>query len=221
MVLSPLAKKLQVKPGQKVLLLNAPGSYQLLLEPLPDNVGISSILHGQYDHVQLFVGNSSELAETLKAVNDLVLPSTIIWVMYPKKSSGIKSDLDMMSSWDEPEKYGLRPVASASIDETWTALRLKPIDQVKKSGVGRSEIQNSELGKYIDVENRVVTLLPDLKQELEQRPAALAFFETLSWTNKKEYITWILTAKQEKTRVSRVTKAAEMLASSKKNPTAK
>lgn len=220
MVVSPLAKKLQVKPGQRILLLNAPNAYQLLLEPLPENTSISTALQGNYDNIQLFVINSGELVQTLKDVHRSLLPSTIIWIVYPKKSSGIKSDLDMTSSWTEPEKYGLRPVASAAIDETWTALRLKPIDQVKRSGVGMSEIQNCELGKFIDVENRIVTLPPGLKEELEQRPSALSFFKTLSWTNKKEYVTWILTARQEKTRINRIAKATEMLASNKKNPTA-
>ncbi|MES3019496.1 MAG: YdeI/OmpD-associated family protein [Bacteroidota bacterium] len=221
MTLSPLAKKLQVKPGQRILLFNAPSAYQLLLEPLPENSSISTDVYGSYDHVQLFVKTSANLAETLKTVHRVLLSSTIIWIAYPKKSSGIETDLDMMHSWGEPEKYGLRPVSSAAIDENWTALRLKPIDQVKKSGVGNADIVESVMNEYIDVENRIINLPPDLKAELAQNPSALSFFETLSWTNKKEYVTWILTAKQEKTRVSRVLKAAEMLASNKKNPTAK
>lgn len=220
-MVSPLAKKLQVKPGQKILLVNAPGSYQLLLEPLPDNSSISTSLNGNYDHIHLFVKSSAELFQELKAVHKLLHPTSVFWIIYLKKSSGIKSDLDMMSSWEEPGKYGLRPVSSASINDTWTALRFKPSDQVKKSGVGKSEIQESDMSEYLDVENRIATLPPDLKVELENDPSALAFFKTLSWTNKKEYVTWILTAKQEKTRTIRVAKAAEMLADGKKNPTAK
>lgn len=220
-MLNPRAKKLQVKSGQKILLSNPPNAYSQLLEPLPDNTSISTELAGNYDHFQLFVKSSSELADTLKAVHKLLLPASIIWIVYPKKSSGIRSDLDMMSSWEEPGKYGLRPVSSASIDETWTAIRLKPCDQVKKSGVGKSEIRDSDMNRYIDVENRIVTLPPDIKAELETDASALAFFETLSWTNKKEYVTWILTAKQEKTRTIRVKKTAEMLAAGKKNPSGK
>ncbi|SKB37231.1 YdeI/OmpD-associated family protein [Daejeonella lutea] len=216
-----LAKKLQIKPGQSILLWNAPQSYQLLLEPLPENSNISSSLIGSYDHVHLFVKTVDDLVNGLNVVHKLLMPTTVFWVIYPKKSSRIKTNLDMMNSWEEPEKYSLRPVSSASIDETWTALRFKPGDLVKKSGLGKTEISGSEMREYIDVENRIVTLPPDLKLELENKPQALHFFETLSWTNKKEYVTWILTAKQDKTRRDRVVKAADMLASGKKNPTSK
>lgn len=216
-----LASKLQIKSGQRLLILNSPNEYPLLLDPLPDDTLISTELNGNHDHFQLFVKTGSELTQTLKNIYKLLLPSSTVWIMYPKKSSGIKSDLEMMSSWHEAEKYGLRPVAAASINKIWTAIRLKPVNEVKKSGLGKSEIAASSLSTYIDVENRVIKLPDDLKAELIAKPAALAFFETLSWTNKKEYITWILTAKQEKTRYSRVMKAAEMLTVNKKNPTAK
>ena len=219
--MSPLSKKLQIKPGQKVLIVSAPNAYQMLLEPLPGNVQVYTSGVLDFDNIQLFVRDSAELIEILKKVSSLFLSSTIIWIAYPKKSSGIKSDLDMMSSWTEPEKYGLRPVASVAIDETWTALRFKPIDQVKKSGLGNSEIASNEMSEYIDVKNRIVVLPPDLKAELEQNPGTLIFFDSLAWSHKKEYLTWILSAKQEKTRLSRVKKAAEMLASNKKNPAAK
>lgn len=216
-----LNKKLQLKAGQTIMILNAPAYYQGLLEPLPENVTVSTAVQKEYNHVQLFVKNSTELAAALAEISATLQPDTVIWVMYPKKSSGIKSDLDMMNSWKEPEKYGLRPVSSASVDETWTALRLKRSDQVKKSGLGNSEIQNSEMSQYLDVTNKVVTLPPDLKAALTSRPDLLLFFESLAWSHKKEYVIWILSAKQEKTRADRVQKTIEMLASNKKNPNAK
>lgn len=221
MLLNPLARKLQIKPGQNILLVNAPAAYPSLIEPLPENTRIFTHSLGKADMIQLFVSNSEELITSLKNIKDLLLPDTVFWVIYPKKSSGIKSDLDMMNAWEEPEKYGLRPVASAAIDSIWTAIRFRPAAQVKKSGKSNSEIEKNELGKYIDLKNKIITLPPGLKEALEPYPAALHFFRSLSWSNKREYVSWVLTAKQEKTKTERIRKTIEKLTAEKKNPAEK
>lgn len=125
----------------------------------------------------------------------------------------------MMSSWEETSKYKLRPVASVAINEIWTALRFRPNDQIKNSAVSNSSIRMNEFSKYIDVDKRIITLPPELSNKLN--PQAAAFFKSLSYTNKKEYVTWILTAKQEKTRTERILKSAEKLSAGKKNPSEK
>jgi uncharacterized protein YdeI (YjbR/CyaY-like superfamily) len=60
-----------------------------------------------------------------------------------------------------------------------------------------------------------------MKELLESSPAALNFFHSLSFSNKKEYVVWILSAKQEKTRLERLSKVAEKLLAGKKNPSEK
>ena len=131
--LNALAKKLQVKPGKHWLLFNAPTNYLTLLEPLPEGTTLSYEAKGNFDGVQLFVKNSTELVENLKIIAPILHPETILWIIYPKKSSGIASDLEMMSSWDELGKYGLGGVSAAAINETWTALRFRPKEQTKTS----------------------------------------------------------------------------------------
>jgi len=115
---SPLAKKLQVKPGKSWLLFNAPANYLALLEPLPEGTTVAYEAKGTFDGIQLFVKDSAELVANLKVIAPVLKPDAVFWIIYPKKSSGIKSDLEMMSSWDEPAKYGLGRVAAAAIDET-------------------------------------------------------------------------------------------------------
>lgn len=220
-LISPLAKKLQVKAGKHWLLFNAPANYLTLLEPLPEGVTVSLEPKGTFDGVQLFVKNSAELIESLKVMVAALRPDSVFWVIYPKKSSGIKSDMEMMSSWNAPADHGLEPVASAAVDETWTALRFRPIGQAKVSNVGADEIRQNEYGKWIDVDKKVITLREDIKQALEQNPQALANYEKLSWSNRKEYVLWILTAKQEKTREERLVKMVEKLEAGKKNPAEK
>lgn len=219
--MSPLAKKLLIKPGQKWLFVNAPANYLAALEPLPEGVTTGFEAKGAFDGVQLFVKNSHELTENLKIIVPVLKPDTIFWIAYPKKSSGIESDLEMMGSWDEPTKYGLRPVAAAAINEIWTGIRLRPVEQAKLSNVGADEIRQNELGKWIDVDKKTIILRDDIKQTLEQNLQALANYEKLSWSNRKEYVLWILTAKQDKTREERLVKMVEKLEAGKKNPAEK
>ena len=219
--LSPVAKKLQIKAGKSWLFYNAPENYLAVLEPLPEGAKAEFKPDGIFDGVQLFVINSTELVASLKIIAPLLKPDTVFWITYPKKSSGIKSDLEMTGSWDELTKYNLRPVAAAAINETWTALRAKFKEQTNVSEFRNEAVKTNEHAAFIDQDNRQITLPTDLKVMLEQSPNALAFYEGLSFTNKKEYVVWILSAKQEKTRTERLTKTVEKLLDRKKNPSEK
>jgi hypothetical protein len=218
---SSLAKKLQVKPGKSWLLFNAPVNYLALLEPLPEGTMVAYEAKGTFDGVQLFVKDSAELVANLKVIAPVLKPDTVFWIIYPKKSSGIKSDLEMMSSWDEPAKYGLGGVAAAAIDETWTALRFRPKELTKTSDTGNEEIKQNEYSAYIDVENKIIALPDEIKTVLQKNSGALANYEKLSYSNRKEYVLWILTAKQEKTKEERLIKLVEKLSAGKKNPSEK
>jgi len=129
--MNALNRKLQLKPGTKWLLFNAPANYLPLIEPLPEGVTIGYEPISVFNGVQLFIKNSTELATSLKIIKPVLKDDTIFWVIYPKKSSGIKSDLEMMGSWGALTQMGLRIVTSVSVNETWTALRFKPADKTK------------------------------------------------------------------------------------------
>jgi len=210
-----------MKPGQRWLLYNAPEGYLPTLDPLPADVQINYSPEGKFDGIQLFVLNRAELVEHLPLIQSVLQANTIFWIIYPKKSSGIKSDLEMMSSWDDVTSYGLTGVAAAAIDATWTALRFRPVGQSKISTTRNSEIEKSNYSAYVDVANKKVSLPPELYEELLKNPTALANFEKLSYSNQKEYVLWVITAKQDKTRVDRIHKTAEKLLAGKKNPSDK
>ena len=219
--ISALAKKLQIKPGTKWLIVNAPQQYEEILEPLPANASISTIPDGEFQGIQLFVQNSGQMADDLNLIASLLKKDTIFWVCYPKKSSGIKTDLEMTGNWDVAARYGLTTVAAISINEIWTGVRLKPTAELKPSEVRNDAIKQNDYAQYIDPEKKTVTLPPDLKEALEKEVIALANYTALSYSNRKEYIIWILTAKQEKTRMERIVKAIEKLQAGKKNPSEK
>jgi len=219
--LGALAKKLQIKPGKCWLFYNAPGDYLAVLEPLPTGAMAIFTPKEYADGIQLFVKDSLELAGGLKVIAPMLKPETVLWITYPKKSSGIKSDLEMMGSWDEPAKYGLRPVAAVSVNDIWTAVRLRPEGQSKISESGNQQIPTNQYGDYIDVKNRQINLPDEMKAVLQDKPNALSFFQSLSFSNKKEYVVWILSAKQEKTKAERLDKLVEKLSAGKKNPSEK
>lgn len=216
---SILSKKLLLKAGSRVLLINNPANYISLTDPLAREIEFSNEANGSFNSIHLFVLDKSSLKSELKRLSPFFKPDTILWVMYPKKSSKITSDLSMNNIWSELAEFNLSPVASAAIDETWTAIRLKPKELVKRSSISKSAIRKNDLSEYINTDKRTITLPDYLLKVLSTK--ALDFFNTLSYTNKKEYAVWILTAKQEKTRNERILKMEEKLSTGRKNPTEK
>ncbi|RFZ94746.1 hypothetical protein D0C36_04200 [Mucilaginibacter conchicola] len=219
---SPLAKKLQMKPGQTWLILNAPEDYLATLEPLPESVELTFALGKAVSGIQVFVKTSTELSEVLKQLQTSLKDDTVLWVIYPKKNSGIETDLEMMSGWEVTKPYGLRPVASAAINNTWTTLRFRPEHLVKHSEASAASIRKeNDYSEFIDVDKKQITLPPYLHEALAAEPAAMAYYEKLAWSHRKEYVVWILSAKQEQTRANRISKMVEMLLAGKKNPSEK
>jgi len=210
-----------MKPGTRWLLFNAPDTYLTSLEPLPDGLEISFNADGSFDGVQLFVKDTAELAISLKLIIPVLKPDAVFWVIYPKKNKGVTTDLEMMSGWEVTKPYGLKPVASAAIDDVWTTLRFRPEENIKVSEGRNDNIRNNEFGEYIDVDNKQVKLPPEISDTLEKEITAMDFYQSLSYSNKKEYVLWILTAKQEKTRKERLVKMVEKLNDGKKNPSEK
>jgi hypothetical protein len=88
----------------------------------------------------LFAKDKAELASLLKVVAPLLKSDTIFWVTYPKRSSGIKSDMKM-GDWPEMTEYRLQGVASISVNEKWAGSRFRPEGQAKISGTGKNEIE--------------------------------------------------------------------------------
>lgn len=220
--MSPLAKKLLIKPGQHWLVMNAPEDYLATLEPLPDDVQLSFNPEGNFNGIQLFVQNSAELTEALAQLKPVLKDETVFWVIYPKKSSGMETDLEMMSGWEVTKPYGLRPVASAAINNIWTTLRFRPEHLVKHSDASKESIsKQNDYSAYIDVDKKQITLPPYLQEALAHEPVAMATYEKLAWSHRKEYVVWILSAKQEQTKANRISKMIEMLSVGKKNPSEK
>jgi hypothetical protein len=128
-----LIKKLQLKLGQHALFLNAPEGYIAALDPLPDGVALVDGPAGTLDFVQLFVRDSVELEKFAPTALAAIKFDGVFWIAYPKQSARVKTDLTRDRGWEPVTVSGLRPVTQIAIDETWSALRWRPVERVKSS----------------------------------------------------------------------------------------
>jgi hypothetical protein len=134
---TPLAKKLGIKPWQRLLLLHAPDGYRARLDPLPDGVDLSEAADqppdGPFDAIQLFVENRASLDRLAPAAMAALRPGGLLWIAYPKKSAKTGADITRDDGWGVIVAAGLRPVTQVAIDETWSALRFRPVADVVSS----------------------------------------------------------------------------------------
>ena len=128
-----LAKKLRIQPRQRVLVLNSPPGYWDALGELPDDVELSKEPEGTFfDFVHLFAKNIAELERLGPTAIEAVKHDGLLWVSYPKRRSKVETDLTRDVGWEVMAEAGLRPVTQVSVDETWSALRFRPIERVGK-----------------------------------------------------------------------------------------
>ncbi len=121
-----VAQKLLIKPGYKVLLVNAPKNYQEMLGPLSQGVTLlKTTPKTAAELIQLFVADRRELQAQLGKVKQTLAPNGLLWVTYHKGTSSVKTDINRDTIAAYAQTIGLRPVAMISIDDDWSALRLK------------------------------------------------------------------------------------------------
>lgn len=92
------------------------------------------------------------------------------------------------------------------------------LTQALRKEIGKKPGDNVIVEVEKDEEERSIEIPEDFESALKEAPCALEYFEKLSFTNKKKYVQWILSAKKVETRNERIQKAVLMLAESKKLP---
>jgi len=122
-----VAQKLLIKPGQRVLLVNAPANTPELLGPLPDGARLVTGEQQGANAALLFAHHSADLERLLPALHAAVDKNAIIWVAYHKGTSLVKTDINRDSIWRYAKTVGFDAVAMISVDEDWSAMRLKII----------------------------------------------------------------------------------------------
>ncbi|NJD59642.1 MAG: hypothetical protein C3F13_19105 [Anaerolineales bacterium] len=120
-----IIQKLSVKPGTRFLVVNPPAGYIQALGKPPEGVTLLSDSSCQVEAIQVFVSNKAELEEKLPELKDLLAAKGMLWVTYHKGTSKVKTDINRDSINAYAQTLGLQGVAMISIDDNWSALRLK------------------------------------------------------------------------------------------------
>ena len=122
---TPLWKKLGYKTGVSACVEGEPGNYVSLLT-LPADVVVTWLPRAKSDmeFVHLFATSTSKLKSKLESYRKKIAPRGVIWVSWPKKSSGVKSDITEDRIRDLALPMGLVDVKVCAVDQVWSGLKL-------------------------------------------------------------------------------------------------
>jgi hypothetical protein len=217
-----LVKKLHLRDGMRFTLVNAPDGFARTLGTLPAGVKQEPSLMADLDLVMVFVSTQKALRTQWPKAIAALKTGGALWVSYPKKSSGIQTDLGM-GEWDAAKGSDWNPVMMIGIDDTWSSVRFKYAPGLDRAREARQDeiIRDADGAVCIDRKNRAITPPRDLQKLLGRNAGARAHFDTLSFTNQREYVGWIIEAKRPETRAMRLAKTVDLLSKGKKNPSDK
>jgi hypothetical protein len=120
----PLMQKLGLKPGFCLFVDGAPASYDEIVGPLPDDIRIAARLKPPLDVVHIFATKAAVLRKKLPACREAVAPDGMVWVSWPKKSSGVVTDVSENVVRDTALALGLVDIKVCAIDDVWSGLKL-------------------------------------------------------------------------------------------------
>lgn len=209
-----IARKLRLKPGMKIRVIHPPKDYADA-DPLLEGAGKTV---KSPDQIHWFVKDSKVLKAELQGVLDLMGNDTLLWTFYPKKSSGIETDLTRDHGWDVLMVQNLTFLSMVSFNDTWTAFACR---KPNETDVKKKLKPVEDYGAYIDPVKRTMKYPDDMEAVLAENPVASAFLAGLSFTNRKEYLVWILSAKRAETRQQRLVQMIDKLRKGRKNPAEK
>ena len=118
---SPLSKKLGIKEGSTLALVNTPLG---LLSDLPAGVTVKRQARGRADVVVAFFSRRAELGRRIDSLGAVIFPAGGLWIAWPKRASGLKTDITEDIVREETLPRGLVDNKVCAIDETWSGLRI-------------------------------------------------------------------------------------------------
>ncbi len=131
----------------------------------------------------------------------------------------MQTDLTRDKGWDCLKKLDMQWLSLISFDDNWSAFLMKNSPAKKENKV--SETYHNISAEYADPKTKTVKLPEDLKTLFNKQKKAAEIFDALSYSCRKEYVLWIVSAKQEQTRKDRLNKTIQKLLDGKKNPAEK
>ena len=121
---TPLATKLGIKPESSVRLVAAPPEASAWLAPLPPGVALRRAGALRADVVVLFTTSRADLAKRIEALGQAVFPAGSLWIAWPKRSSGVATDLTEDVLREVALPLGLVDNKVCAVSDVWSGLRL-------------------------------------------------------------------------------------------------
>ena len=119
---TPLYKKLGIRSSQRACFLGAPEQYEDELRRVGD-LDVADKLEKDLDFLHFFTDSHKSLKQQFPRLRDSIKRSGMLWISWPKKSSGKTTDLDENIVREIGLKSGLVDVKVCAVDETWSALK--------------------------------------------------------------------------------------------------
>jgi hypothetical protein len=121
---TPLAKKLGIKDGFKIKLVNIPEYYLKLFPDFPKQTKVIKDATTKVDFIHFFCTNIEELNTKIVALKNQLQPAGMIWISWYKKSAKIATDITEDIIRSIALKNGLVDIKVCAVDETWSGLKL-------------------------------------------------------------------------------------------------
>ena len=121
---NPLYKKLGLKEGQMVKLVNAPADYDNLIGDIAGKLVVKNRATGGLDFIHLFTNSEKELLQKLPLLKEQIKKDGTIWISWYKKSAGKATELTENTIRDTALEMGLVDVKVCAVDEEWSGLKL-------------------------------------------------------------------------------------------------
>jgi hypothetical protein len=120
---TPLAKKLGIKSGYRIKLLHEPSHYTELFSDFPNNVTVNP-KSAKYNFIHAFFSEKKLFEKELPKLKKQMEEDGMIWISWPKKSSGVETDLSENLIRETALAAGLVDVKICAVDEIWSGLKL-------------------------------------------------------------------------------------------------
>ncbi|MDP9205541.1 MAG: DUF3052 domain-containing protein [Gemmatimonadota bacterium] len=118
---TPLVSKLGLKPGARVQLVSPPSDFSDTIGLMP--AGVKPVTRGRLDFAMLFVRTASDLKKGFPRLRDRLESNGMLWVSWPKKASGVETDLSENLVRLIGLDAGLVDVKVCAVDEVWSGLK--------------------------------------------------------------------------------------------------
>lgn len=193
----PLVTKIGVKPGERWLLVNAPKGFESELEPLPAGAQLVRTARAGVDGTMFFVKERAMLERSAARVQERIGEGGALWIAWPKRSSGVASDVTEDVLRDVILPTGWVDVKVCAVTDVWSGLKFLR----RKSASDKPDRPTA----------REVGVPQELLDALASDAKAAAAFARMPPSHRREYAGYVAEAKKPETRLKRAAHTAAKL----------